>query len=111
MLYFGYRSLSYLTNYKSRFIYCQVFAVGTVCLTGDRVRGNDSKHYAISKQKTLRHEKIMIIRIIIMIQVLINIQNYIFKADNVLSINLSLPYGPPIIQTLNITICLFIYFC
>ena len=37
----------------------------------------------------------MIIRIIIMIQALININISIFKADNVYSINISLPYGPP----------------
>ena len=38
----------HINQYKSRFVYCRELAPGIVTLTRDRVRGDASKHYAIS---------------------------------------------------------------
>ena len=34
-------------QYKLHFVYCRELGPGTVSLTGDRVRDDDSKHYAV----------------------------------------------------------------
>ena len=39
----------HIWSIKSHFVYFHEFAHGTIRLTGDRVRGDDSKQYAISR--------------------------------------------------------------
>ena len=41
------------TVYNASFVYCREFAPGTVSLTGDWVRGDDSKHISYYRKEML----------------------------------------------------------
>ena len=48
-----------LYRFKSCFVYCHVLVPGTVRLTGDRVRGDNSKQYTISTYTPYYHTDVL----------------------------------------------------